>query len=190
MDNAANCDTLAEELAKLLPHFKGSKWRIRCLLHILNLIAKVAPDAVSLKTLALIIFQAVIAFFFKEYKRKKTAKVARGAKRKRSNGSGPEEVVCSEVEVVVEEGNTVNAEEDELADALEGDAAEARGSEGGDEGSAQDAHDRAVANTIKAKATRDMAARNIFLDEAEASSALSLFPKVNAFITTTKLRFN
>jgi hypothetical protein len=130
MDNAANCDTLAEELAKLLPHFKGNKWRIRCLLHILNLIAKVTLDAVSLENRALILFQAVIAFFFKEYKRKKTAKVARGAKRKRSSGSGPEEFVRSEVEVVVEEGNTVNAEEDELADTLEGDAAEARGAKG------------------------------------------------------------
>ncbi|KAI5890922.1 uncharacterized protein SCHCODRAFT_01171994 [Schizophyllum commune H4-8] len=54
MDNAGNCDTTAEELANWLPHFRGKKWRLRCLLHILNLIAKV-----------------ILAFFYKPPKKKK-----------------------------------------------------------------------------------------------------------------------
>ncbi|KAE9398399.1 hypothetical protein BT96DRAFT_822025, partial [Gymnopus androsaceus JB14] len=42
MDNASNNDTTTTELAHILPTFQGLLWRIRCILHILNLIAKVS----------------------------------------------------------------------------------------------------------------------------------------------------
>ncbi|KAE9386211.1 hypothetical protein BT96DRAFT_839587, partial [Gymnopus androsaceus JB14] len=42
MDNASNNDTTTTELACILPSFLGNLWRIRCILHILNLIAKVS----------------------------------------------------------------------------------------------------------------------------------------------------
>lgn len=40
MDNATNCDKLAEVLPSLLPSFPGKQRRLRCVPHILNLIAK------------------------------------------------------------------------------------------------------------------------------------------------------
>ncbi|KAE9383088.1 hypothetical protein BT96DRAFT_961105 [Gymnopus androsaceus JB14] len=56
MDNASNNNTTATELARILPTFQGLLWRIRCILHILNLIAK-----------------AIFAHFTKVAKRTKTA---------------------------------------------------------------------------------------------------------------------
>ncbi|KAI6040769.1 hypothetical protein EDC04DRAFT_2566588, partial [Pisolithus marmoratus] len=41
MDNATNCDVLANELAILIPEFHGSASRTRCFPHTVNLIAKV-----------------------------------------------------------------------------------------------------------------------------------------------------
>ncbi|KAI6018853.1 hypothetical protein EDC04DRAFT_2576208, partial [Pisolithus marmoratus] len=41
MDNATNCDILANELAILIPEFCGSASRTRCFPHTVNLIAKV-----------------------------------------------------------------------------------------------------------------------------------------------------
>lgn len=41
MDNAGNCDTTAVELGVIIPSFGGAASRLRCILHILNLIAKV-----------------------------------------------------------------------------------------------------------------------------------------------------
>ena len=40
-DNAFNNNTLVEELGELLDGFQGSLWRVRCFVHILNLIVKV-----------------------------------------------------------------------------------------------------------------------------------------------------
>ncbi|KAE9401699.1 hypothetical protein BT96DRAFT_1091397 [Gymnopus androsaceus JB14] len=56
MDNASNNDTTNTELACILPSFRGLLWRIRCILHILNLIAK-----------------AILAHFTKAAKRAKPA---------------------------------------------------------------------------------------------------------------------
>jgi len=41
MDNASNCTKLAELLPIYLPDFWGMDARLRCLAHIVNLIAKV-----------------------------------------------------------------------------------------------------------------------------------------------------
>jgi hypothetical protein len=41
MDNASNCDSTAEEFALLAPTDWHKTWRVRCLLHIINLMAKV-----------------------------------------------------------------------------------------------------------------------------------------------------
>lgn len=41
MDNATNCDVLANELAVLIPEFRGSASRTCCFPHTINLIAKV-----------------------------------------------------------------------------------------------------------------------------------------------------
>ena len=41
MDNASNCNKLAELLPEYIPTFQGMNSRLRCLTHILNLIAKV-----------------------------------------------------------------------------------------------------------------------------------------------------
>lgn len=41
MDNASNCNKLAELLPDYIPTFQGMDARLRCLTHILNLIAKV-----------------------------------------------------------------------------------------------------------------------------------------------------
>lgn len=41
MDNASNCDKLAQLLPQYLPLFRGPQARLRCLAHIFNLVAKV-----------------------------------------------------------------------------------------------------------------------------------------------------
>jgi hypothetical protein len=41
MDNASNCDSTAEEFAVLAPTDWHETWQVRCLLHIINLMAKV-----------------------------------------------------------------------------------------------------------------------------------------------------
>ncbi|KAI6109050.1 hypothetical protein EDD16DRAFT_1487629, partial [Pisolithus croceorrhizus] len=41
MDNATSCDVLANELAILIPEFRGNASRTRCFAHTVNLIAKV-----------------------------------------------------------------------------------------------------------------------------------------------------
>jgi len=41
MDNASNCNKLAELLPEFIPSFWGMNARLRCLTHIFNLIAKV-----------------------------------------------------------------------------------------------------------------------------------------------------
>ncbi|KIJ05697.1 hypothetical protein PAXINDRAFT_141106, partial [Paxillus involutus ATCC 200175] len=40
MDNASNCDALADELTRLIQDFRGKTSRTRCFPHTLNLIAK------------------------------------------------------------------------------------------------------------------------------------------------------
>ncbi|QRW00786.1 hAT family dimerization protein [Ceratobasidium sp. AG-Ba] len=40
LDNASNNDTLVESLARLIPSFRGPRNRVRCLAHIINLMAK------------------------------------------------------------------------------------------------------------------------------------------------------
>lgn len=42
MDNASNCNKLAEILPEFLPEFGGMNARLRCLAHIVNLVAKVS----------------------------------------------------------------------------------------------------------------------------------------------------
>ena len=41
MDNASNMDTFVDELAEQIPTFPGQEHQLRCLAHIINLIAKV-----------------------------------------------------------------------------------------------------------------------------------------------------
>jgi len=40
MDNASNCNRLASILSTRIPHFEGALARLRCLAHIINLIAQ------------------------------------------------------------------------------------------------------------------------------------------------------
>lgn len=39
-DNASNNDTMVRELELLLPHFRGQECQVRCIAHVLNLVAK------------------------------------------------------------------------------------------------------------------------------------------------------
>ena len=47
MDNASNCDVLADELASLIPGFRGKTSRTCCVPHTINLIAKVRCNNVN-----------------------------------------------------------------------------------------------------------------------------------------------
>ena len=73
MDNAGNCDTTAEELETWLSDFRGKKWRLRCLLHILNLIAKVRHMLCTLAR-SHACRQVILAFFYKPPKKKSAAR--------------------------------------------------------------------------------------------------------------------
>jgi uncharacterized membrane protein len=47
LDNASNNDTFVKKLALTLPNFRGPKSRVRCMAHVVNLIAKVRIYAIS-----------------------------------------------------------------------------------------------------------------------------------------------
>ncbi|KAJ4497318.1 hypothetical protein C8R41DRAFT_894690 [Lentinula lateritia] len=68
MDNAANNDTTTTGLERLIPTFAGMLWRIRCILHILNLIAKVCIIIIIIIAYS----SAILAHFTKQMKRKKS----------------------------------------------------------------------------------------------------------------------
>lgn len=125
-----------------------------------------------------------ISFFFKRYKRKKTVMITIAtttdstSRRRRGQGrAGPASstVVSDDVsdEFVLESGEPLSAEEQEIAAVLEENDAE----EGVDE-SGQEEHDKKIVETLRMKAVRDMAERNITILAAEQKEAEGIFPKV------------
>jgi hypothetical protein len=60
MDNASNCNHLASILSTRIPHFEGTLARLRCLAHIINLIAKVS----SIFTHWLLLFMFLARYFY------------------------------------------------------------------------------------------------------------------------------
>jgi hypothetical protein len=47
-DNAANNNTLVDEMSVLIPSFGGAEYRVRCFAHILNLTVKVCSLCIIL----------------------------------------------------------------------------------------------------------------------------------------------
>ena len=80
MDNASNCNTLAALLPNYIETFHGPERRLRCIAHILNLVAKVSETLnMMLSRVNLIVwifFQVFLSFFFKKRSKRKLPAVA------------------------------------------------------------------------------------------------------------------
>ncbi|KAL6298463.1 hypothetical protein BKA93DRAFT_744076 [Sparassis latifolia] len=155
MDNASNCNTTATEAAVLLPHFRGALSHAQCCPHICSLIAKI-----------------FISFFFKQYKRKKTVTVTAGTKRKRNQGCTATALVAEQDErTVLEEGDILSPEDDELAQVLEEEDSQLE-----DDGQA--IHDQRIVKTLRERAINEMARKGVVISDRDAKEALGIFPKV------------
>ncbi|KAJ6507332.1 hypothetical protein C8R47DRAFT_1037152 [Mycena vitilis] len=157
MDNAGNCNTTAPALQDLIPTFRGSDARLRCILHILNLIAK-----------------AFIQFFFKELKRKKTVKVGAGRGRVTQSSTARGSVTDTVEEITVDDGDRLTPAEREIAETLDS----SDGSPVDETLSSQDLHDTQTARSIRAKAVEYMQDEDVEIDADENRQALGLLTKV------------
>jgi hypothetical protein len=160
MDNASNCNKLAEILPEFLPDFPGMDARLRCLAHIFNLVAKVLIPLFSFffRINLKYISQIFISFFFKKPKLKKSVKVT-------SEGSDEEEFVLDEGDGETEDD--VAAVEEAVVEAEEGN---------GDDG--QVAHDNAVVKSLRDIAIQEMSWKGVVMSLEEEKMALRLFPAV------------
>ncbi|KAL1707230.1 hypothetical protein EV121DRAFT_278135 [Schizophyllum commune] len=150
MDNASNCDTTATELQKLLPSFEGKPWRLRCLLHILNLIAK-----------------AILLFFYKQYKRKKRS----------CDGQGTSEFTAAQdafdIEEEEEEGH-LSPEDEELAQTT---AAQAE-DDAAQSSTGEIEHDNAACKSVKDRAIYEMRLQGVTFSDSQAKECINIMTKV------------
>jgi hypothetical protein len=133
--------------------------------------------------------QAVISFFFKEYKWKAKPKVAKGTKRKRGQALAhlkPEVELEPELEPKPKPepepepeplADRIDPEEEALAKALEGNAAKMLVNKTS-ELAVQTAHDATVAKRLKEQATVFMEKKGVVISPSETNTALKVFPKV------------
>lgn len=122
-----------------------------------------------------VLWQIFISFFFKQPKPRKAVKVATGTKRKHGHArSVPATTIHIEIEHVIDDGEALD-EEDDAAVIEEAGATAAAGTV---EDDGREAHDEAVANTMRGQAIRIMSAKGINIDYMARKSALQLFPRV------------
>jgi hypothetical protein len=137
--------------------------------------------------------QAVGKFFEKTYVRKKTVTASKGTKRKRGartsllsdsipmSQAQEAELVVEQQEVLLEEpGNTVDAEELELADTQAGEAQESVALSQADDPD-RAAHDEALVKGLHAVAITHMAERGVLINAHQTADALKILPKVSRF---------
>ncbi|KAF9043281.1 hypothetical protein BJ165DRAFT_1348251 [Panaeolus papilionaceus] len=153
MDNAGNCNTLARNLPQHIPTFNGDHSRLRCMAHIVNLVAK-----------------AFISFFFKKPKSKKVVRP--------SNEHG---VVVDEVSLdgddIVDEGDAAAFEEAEVDVQCMVDEADQTVV---DEG--QVVHDEQVVRSIREEVIHLMKSEfAVEMSALEEKTALRIFPAVAGF---------
>lgn len=104
--------------------------------------------------------------------------VATGTKRKRGHArTVPATTLHVELEHVIDDGETLDEEED--CAVIEEAAATVSAATVEDDG--RDAHDEAVANTMRGQAIRMMAAKGITVDYVAKKLALQLFPRVSPY---------
>jgi hypothetical protein len=116
--------------------------------------------------------QIFLSFFSKEYKRKKVVKVGKGTKRKHGTDAIIVEVQTVIDDIVMQEGDELNPEEEEIANALRGEELETPADNG------QQIHDEKVVQTLKVRAIADMARRGVKITPAENKAAIGISPKV------------
>ncbi|KAF9032378.1 hypothetical protein BJ165DRAFT_1357982 [Panaeolus papilionaceus] len=162
MDNATNCDKLAELLPEHLPSFPGEKGRLRCLAHIFNLIAKV-----------------FISFFFKTPKKRKHAG---GAKRTPAGQGKFKRTRMGDVEASVDDSDDEPDDDGSGADVSDDDVAvneeAVSTAEAFDDDEGQSVHNEHISRSIKAKATAIMRQKGITIDPHEEKIAQQIFPRV------------
>jgi hypothetical protein len=113
-----------------------------------------------------------LSFFWKVYVRKKVVKVGKGTKRKRGVDAVISEIQTAVDDVVVNEGDDLTPEEEEIAAAIEDE------NDGVPADNGQQVHDEKVIQTLKVRAIADMANRGIKITPEQNKVAVGIFPKV------------
>lgn len=117
-----------------------------------------------------------ISFFFKQYKHKKVVTVAAGTKRKRPGTTTQAATSAADEEFVMDAGEDLSPEEQEIAMTLEENDNETPLEDDG-----QEAHDKKVVNTLRLKAIREMSAQGVIVSNTESKEAEGVLPKVLSF---------
>lgn len=161
MDNATSCDVLANELAILIPEFRGNASRTRCFAHTVNLIAK-----------------ALISFFLCQPKRKKAGKVSEHVTRHSKSPQSAPQPEVEEAAVELGGGNyDLTPFEQEMLDGeqpLESD----KDGDGVEIDEAKEVYDREVVTSVHIRAIEVMKNVGVRITPDEEKTALGLFPKV------------
>ena len=170
MDNASNCDTMVSHLSSLIPAFRGTASQTRCLLHTINLIAKVCLDNDFLLFLLILRCRCLYLFFFRQPKQKKSPAANSNPKKRGKQTDIPPQEVTSDNDFSVSEPDPTEQEMlEELID-LAGTG---------------DKTDNTWTTEINKKvsafwteAVKEAQKLGIQVSSEEASIALGLFPKV------------
>ena len=131
----------------------------------------------------MIYWQIFLSFFWREYKRKKVIKVGKGTRQKRGQAGILTGVHTAVEDVVVDEGDDLTPEEEEIAAAIREDAANVPLDNG------QEVHDEKVVQTLKARAIADMVKKKIKITPEHNHEAIGILPKVrgSSWMTVTLL---
>lgn len=130
--------------------------------------------------------QAFLSFFFKQYKRKKAPAKIAGTERKRGHTATAPSTRAPppDDELVLDGGDELSIEDQELAETLAEDDISAPDTAG------QDVHDEKVVDTLRVVAIRQMEDQGIRIGTIAGQEALKLFPKVRISLSLCIYSYN
>jgi hypothetical protein len=117
-----------------------------------------------------------LSFFWRVYKRKKVVKVGTGTRRTRGAAAAVADVQTAVEDVVIEEGDELTPEEEDIANALQEEQCETPADDG------QQVHDEKIVQTLKVRAIADMARKGIKITPAQNKAAIGILPKVSILL--------
>ena len=115
-----------------------------------------------------------LSFFWRVYKHKKVVKVSTGTRRARGAVVAIADVQTAVKDVVIEEGDDLTPEEENITNALQEDESETSPDNG------QQLHDKKIVQTLKVHAVTDMARKGIKITPAQNKAAIGILPKVSS----------
>jgi hypothetical protein len=117
-----------------------------------------------------------LSFFWRVYKRKEVVKVGTGTRRTHGAAAAVADVQTAVEDVVIEEGDELTPEEEDIVNALQEEQCETPADDG------QQVHDEKIVQTLKVCAIADMARKGIKITPAQNKAAISILPKVSILL--------